>query len=63
MALIKTKHRQSFIANQLGVRQGTVSMWLNLKAKPTGLTRAALESRFPDLAKQIEAAWKEKIAD
>ena len=56
--LIKTKHKQQDIAEKLGVSQPTVSNWLKKNSRPTGLAKRALEEHFPELAEQIEAAWK-----
>lgn len=56
--IVKTKLKQQMIATTLGVSQPTVSNWLQLKAKPTGLAKDALEQSFPQLAEAIEDAWK-----
>lgn len=56
--LIKTKLKQQNIAETLGISQPTVSNWLKMKAKPTGLAKVALENHFPELAEAIELAWK-----
>lgn len=58
--MIRTKYRQDHIAKKLGVSQGTVSNWLTLKVKPTGLGKQALENQYPTIAKQIEREWKQK---
>ncbi len=60
---IKTKHRQAFLAKRIGVKQGTISMWLNLKVRPTGLTKASLLQHYPELHDKIEAAWNTKTND
>lgn len=57
---LKTKHNQQAIAAAVGVTQATVSNWLSLITKPTGLGRANLVKHFPDLAERIEEAWKTK---
>jgi len=56
--LIKTKYKQQDIAEKLGVSQPTVSNWLGKRAKPMGLAKKALEEHYPDLAREIEAVWK-----
>jgi predicted transcriptional regulator len=57
---IKTKHTQVKIADTIGVSQPTVSYWLKMKSKPTGLQRKALEQHFPDLLQRIDEAWMGK---
>lgn len=56
--IIKTRYKQSTIADKLGVTQPTVSNWLNLRAKPEGLQKKALNHSYPDILKRIEQEWK-----
>ena len=58
--VIKTKHTQVKIAETLGITQPTVSNWLKLKTKPTGLQRKAMAEHFPELLERIDEAWLEE---
>ena len=55
--MIKTKHKQTEIAKRTGVSQPTISNWLKMNSKPTGLTRKAVEELYPDLIKRIDEEW------
>ena len=57
---IKSKHSQVHISKVIGVTQPTVSGWLNLKFKPVGLARDAMETNFPDLLKRIDDGFEKE---
>ncbi len=57
--MIKTKLNQTVIARNLGVAQATVSNWLNMRTKPSGMGRRLLDTTYPELLKRIEEAWDE----
>lgn len=54
---IKTRISQNIIAKEIGVSQVTVSNWLNMRHKPTGLQKKALKTHFPEILQRIEEAW------
>lgn len=50
---------QTKLAKKLGIRQSTVSHWVNGKSKPTGLPKERLLQHSPELYQ----FWKEKYPD
>jgi DNA-binding transcriptional regulator YiaG len=56
----QTDKRQATIARELGVSQGTISNWLNLSVKPSGLSKTVLAARYPELLTRIEMEWRRK---
>jgi predicted transcriptional regulator len=59
-ALIKTRFKQVQIAKKTGVTQPTVSNWLKMNSRPTGLAKTALQTHYPELHDRIEEAWVQK---
>lgn len=57
---IKAKHSQTEIARRTGVSQPTISNWLKLAVKPTGLGRKSLAEQYPELLRRIDEAWNQK---
>lgn len=50
---IKTKHRQIYLAKEIGVSQATISMWLSGTTVPTGLQAKSFEEKFPKLYTEV----------
>lgn len=57
---IKTRQSQTEIAKTLGITQATVSNWLNIKARPSGLAKKALADNYPELLEKIAEAWNDR---